>query len=107
MTRFALQNSGSKSPLPHQTGVSCPSDPPQTEPITVDSIFKLTAAYNADLHPKKINLGVGAYRDNDGKPWVLPVVKKVCHDNINPPITRVPFTDQHSMTVVGRRPRGF
>lgn len=78
MTRFALQNSGNKSPLPHQTGVSCPSNPPpQTEPITVDSIFKLTAAYNADLHPEKINLGVGAYRDNDGRPWVLPVVKKV------------------------------
>jgi aspartate aminotransferase, cytoplasmic len=24
-----------------------------------------------------VNLGVGAYRDNDNKPWVLPVVKKV------------------------------
>lgn len=26
MTQFALQNSGRTSPLPHQTGVSCPSD---------------------------------------------------------------------------------
>lgn len=42
------------------------------------SIFELTAAYKADKFPKKVNLGVGAYRDNDGKPWVLPVVKKVC-----------------------------
>ncbi|KAL1944607.1 hypothetical protein VTO73DRAFT_3037 [Trametes versicolor] len=41
-----------------------------------DSIFKLTAAYRADTHPDKINLGVGAYRDDNGKPWVLPVVKK-------------------------------
>lgn len=43
-----------------------------------DSIFKLTAAYEADPYPQKINLGVGAYRDDNSKPWVLPVVKKVC-----------------------------
>jgi aspartate aminotransferase len=43
-----------------------------------DSIFKLTAAYKADTFPQKVNLGVGAYRDNDNKPWVLPVIKKVC-----------------------------
>jgi aspartate aminotransferase len=54
--------------------------------IVVDSIFKLTAAYNANPHPEKINLGVGAYRDNDGKPWVLPVVKKVCHLQIRRPL---------------------
>lgn len=41
-----------------------------------DSIFKLTAGYKADTHPNKVNLGVGAYRDNDNKPWVLPVVRK-------------------------------
>lgn len=41
------------------------------------SIFQLTAAYKADTFEKKVNLGVGAYRDNDGKPWVLPSVKKV------------------------------
>jgi aspartate aminotransferase len=41
------------------------------------SIFKLTASYKADTFEKKVNLGVGAYRDNDDKPWVLPVVRKV------------------------------
>lgn len=41
------------------------------------SIFKLTAAYKADSFEKKVNLGVGAYRDDRSKPWVLPVVKKV------------------------------
>lgn len=41
-----------------------------------DSIFQLTAAYKADTFKNKVNLGVGAYRDNDNKPWVLPVVKK-------------------------------
>ena len=42
-----------------------------------DGIFKLTAAYKTDTFPQKINLGVGAYRDDNSKPWVLPVVKKV------------------------------
>jgi aspartate aminotransferase len=42
-----------------------------------DPIFHLTASYVADPDPNKINLGVGAYRDDSGKPWVLPVVKKV------------------------------
>lgn len=41
-----------------------------------DSIFKLTAAYKTDTFPSKVNLGVGAYRDDNNKPWVLPVVKK-------------------------------
>ena len=42
-----------------------------------DPIFQITASYKADPDQSKINLGVGAYRDDDGKPWVLPVVKKV------------------------------
>ncbi|KAK4051899.1 Aspartate aminotransferase, cytoplasmic [Microbotryomycetes sp. JL201] len=41
-----------------------------------DAIFALTAGYNADKSDKKVNLGVGAYRDNHGKPFVLPVVRK-------------------------------
>ncbi|KAI5122083.1 hypothetical protein M0805_006065 [Coniferiporia weirii] len=50
-----------------------------------DSIFKLTAAYKADTFPQKINLGVGAYRDDDGKPWVLPVVRKAEQILLNDP----------------------
>ena len=42
-----------------------------------DPIFGLTVAYKKDTYDKKIDLGMGAYRDNDAKPWVLPVVKKV------------------------------
>ncbi|OBZ75847.1 Aspartate aminotransferase, cytoplasmic [Grifola frondosa] len=60
-----------------ETWESVPLAPP-------DSIFKLTAAYKADPYPDKLNLGVGAYRDDNDKPWVLPVVKKateiVLHD---------------------------
>lgn len=43
-----------------------------------DPLFGLMAAYKADNYEKKVDLGVGAYRDNNAKPWVLPVVKKVC-----------------------------
>lgn len=41
-----------------------------------DVILGVTEAFKRDTNPKKINLGVGAYRDDDGKPWVLPCVKK-------------------------------
>lgn len=37
----------------------------------------ITEAFKADKNPKKINLGVGAYRDVNGKPYVLNAVKKV------------------------------
>jgi len=40
-----------------------------------DPILGLSQAYAADDHPKKINLGVGAYRDDEGKPFVLECVK--------------------------------
>lgn len=42
-----------------------------------DAILGITEAYKKDPNPKKINLGAGAYRDDQGKPYVLPVVKKV------------------------------
>lgn len=41
-----------------------------------DKILGITEAYNNDSNPKKINLGVGAYRDNSGKPIIFPSVKK-------------------------------
>ncbi|XP_065915037.1 aspartate aminotransferase, mitochondrial-like [Dysidea avara] len=41
-----------------------------------DVIFGVVEAYNRDDHPQKVNLGIGAYRDDNGKPWVLPVVRK-------------------------------
>ncbi|KAG5342417.1 hypothetical protein C0989_002252 [Termitomyces sp. Mn162] len=41
-----------------------------------DPILGVTEAFKADQDPRKINLGVGAYRDGNGKPYVLPSVKK-------------------------------
>lgn len=47
---------------------------PQAPP---DTMFGLSAAYRVDKDPKKVDLGVGAYRHEDGKSWVLPSVRKV------------------------------
>lgn len=41
-----------------------------------DVILGVTEAYKKDTNPKKINLGVGAYRDDEGKPYVLSCVRK-------------------------------
>jgi aspartate aminotransferase len=40
-----------------------------------DAILGVTEAFKRDTNPKKINLGVGAYRDDKGKPFVLPSVR--------------------------------
>jgi aspartate aminotransferase, mitochondrial len=42
-----------------------------------DAILGITEAFKADPAPEKINLGVGAYRDEKGKPYVLNCVRKV------------------------------
>ncbi|KAL0968143.1 hypothetical protein UPYG_G00262930 [Umbra pygmaea] len=41
-----------------------------------DPILGVSEAYKRDTNPKKINLGVGAYRDDQGKPFVLSCVRK-------------------------------
>lgn len=46
-----------------------------------DAILGVTEAYKKDQSPNKMNLGVGAYRDDNGKPYVLNAVKKVIKKN--------------------------
>ena len=41
------------------------------------AVFKLKSDCEVDTNPKKVNLGVGAFRTEEGKPWVLPVVTEV------------------------------
>lgn len=43
-----------------------------------DPILGVTEAFKADTNPAKLNLGVGAYRDDNGKPWTLPSVQTAC-----------------------------
>ena len=40
-------------------------------------LFQLQKDYQDDNAAQKINLGLGAYRTEEGLPWVLPVVRKV------------------------------
>ncbi|KAG9246884.1 glutamate oxaloacetate transaminase 2 [Calycina marina] len=47
------------------------ADVPQGPP----AILGITEAFKADSLMEKINLGVGAYRDDQGKPYVLPSVR--------------------------------
>lgn len=42
----------------------------------LDPIIGLTESYLADKFPNKVNVGVGAYRCENGKPYVLPCVQK-------------------------------
>jgi len=41
-----------------------------------DPILGTAILFRQDPNPVKINLGIGAYRDNDGKPYVLKAVRK-------------------------------
>uniref|UniRef100_A0A8C5QAB8 Aspartate aminotransferase n=1 Tax=Leptobrachium leishanense TaxID=445787 RepID=A0A8C5QAB8_9ANUR len=69
-------------------GGLCLSAPPPTQGKTSlswwshvemgppDPILGVTEAFKRDSNPKKMNLGVGAYRDDNGKPYVLSSVRK-------------------------------
>ncbi|EEB08171.1 aspartate aminotransferase [Schizosaccharomyces japonicus yFS275] len=44
--------------------------------VAPDAIFKLNGLYNQDASPYKVNMSIGAYRDDSGKPWILPAVQR-------------------------------
>ncbi|MFS8021252.1 putative aspartate transaminase [Helianthus anomalus] len=46
------------------------------DPAPKDPILGVTEAFLADPHPDKVNVGVGAYRDDNGKPVVLDCVRE-------------------------------
>lgn len=50
--------------------------------IPDDPIFGLSAAFKNDQSEQKVNVVIGAYRSDEGLPWVLPVVKKVEPKNV-------------------------
>ncbi|MCJ1231605.1 aspartate transaminase aat1 [Toensbergia leucococca] len=76
---------------------------------TTKAILGITEAFKADSFGEKINLGVGAYRDDNGKPYVLPSVKtaenKVVGSNLDKEyagITGVPsFTKAAAILAYG------
>jgi len=45
--------------------------------VPPDAIFFTKQRYKEDPDKRKVNLGIGAYRDDNGKPMVLKIVRKV------------------------------
>ncbi|RHZ54740.1 hypothetical protein Glove_423g19 [Diversispora epigaea] len=76
-SRFLLRSNGIRGPkvflTPNIAFITSWAHVPQGPP---DAILGITDAYRKDSHPKKMNLGVGAYRDDTGKPYVLNAVRK-------------------------------
>ena len=77
--------------------------------IPKDAIFALTAQYTQDPSPAKVNLGQGAYRDNEAQPWILPSVaearrrvfnRKLDHEYL-PILGLAEFRDAASRLVMG------
>lgn len=56
-----------------------------------DPILGLTHAFMCDTNFPKLNLGVGVYRDDNGDPFVLPIVRQVC---LLPSLSLIPSSIQ-------------
>jgi aspartate/tyrosine/aromatic aminotransferase len=73
-----------KQQLKISNNMSLYGDVPVAAP---DPILGLNAAFRADTDKNKVNLGVGAYRTNEGNPYVLEVVreceKRILAQNLN------------------------
>eukprot|EP00397_Hematodinium_sp_SG-2012_P033933 GEMP01036333.1.p1 GENE.GEMP01036333.1~~GEMP01036333.1.p1 ORF type:complete len:403 (+),score=94.89 GEMP01036333.1:141-1349(+) len=41
-----------------------------------DAILDTARAFKEDPAPNKVNLGIGAYRTEEGKPYILPIIRK-------------------------------
>lgn len=46
------------------------------EQLPADALFGIKQRLSNDTRSVKVDLGIGAYRDDTGKPWVLPSVRK-------------------------------
>merc|ERR1712188_154158 len=72
-----------------------------------DAILGLSQAFLKDTAERKVNLGVGAYRDDNGKPYVLDAVreaeKRILGQNLEylPIAGFQPFLDQATKLVFG------
>lgn len=64
-----------------------------------DPIFELGLNYNKDSNPRKINLGIGAYKDNEARPWVLSSVRAAKLNIVNDP------EDDHEYPPIAGRPK--
>lgn len=68
-TAFAMETSPTKKLKLSAYLGSIPEGPP-------DAILGIAEAFKSCTDEKKVNVCVGAYRDSNGKPWILPSVRK-------------------------------
>ena len=66
-----------------------------------DAILGITEAYKRDSNPKKVNLGAGAYRDDQGKPFVLPSVRAAEQELVNAKLDKgFIFKAFHNLSII-------
>jgi len=73
---LTLQQTSSSRPMNSSVFQNVQKAPP-------DPILGVSLAYKADTDPNKMDVGVGAYRDDNEKPYVFHVVKKAEEEIIN------------------------
>jgi len=72
-SKFRLNSQAKGNEMTSSTSEHYLADVPHGPP---DSILGIAEAFRACTSPDKVNVCVGAYRDADGKPWVLPSVRE-------------------------------
>lgn len=68
---FACSWTLARSPAPRMCAASYLADVPRGAP---DAILGIAQAFRESKAANKVNLAIGAYRDEGGSPWVLPSV---------------------------------
>ena len=81
-----FQQNNSKKEKEEKKMASCPLTSIPVAPA--DATFGLVARFRACEAAQKVNVSVGAYRTDEGKPWVLPSVRAaekalVADDSLN------------------------
>jgi len=59
-----------------RNNVRCMSDWSNVQPAPLDPILGMSQRFAADTDPRKVNVSIGAYRTDEGKPLVLNCVRK-------------------------------
>lgn len=76
MLSKVIQNNLKKSALINRVVASQFSTWTQLEAAPPDPILGLNEAFKKDQNPHKVLLGMGVYRDNDNKPYILSCIRK-------------------------------
>jgi aspartate aminotransferase len=76
LARLSRRALSTAVPAPAARALATASRWADMQPAPPDPIVGLTEAFNADDDPRKVSVGVGAYRSDEGKPVVLNSIRK-------------------------------